>query len=379
MYIKSVDFMNWRGFGSEGLSFSQPFAGKHVCQVHGENGSGKTAILEGILACLFGALLINGDVEFLGRKRPKNHRGVVLKESYGAYIAKCRGLGNRVSSDNSTSVSVTLGLANGEADVAVRRQWFIDSDDVLVDVEAEIQSGSFNIKGRGVRSEQIHQIDNIIRERIFPPAIASILFGDDCWELSSDDGRRQLVERVDRSISEIVRFQSSQLLSRRKMQGGSAPADENAESDNLQVANLKRRLIQTWRNSFCSIMKNSRKNYFYDIYIDESFNVTAENGQSINGLLASGEWYILEVTLRTTIAREVRGLFPIAFEDPFGLLDQFNRDLLIRHFCVAESQLMLLFNEAQLSERERHLLNACSAAISGLKYCDGGSRIVNEL
>lgn len=114
MYLRSIQFRDWKPYSDCKFEFPVPTAKKNVVLIGAKNGYGKTSLLEGIILGLFGRDGMNA----LARAVTSNSD---LEKSYDEFMQ--RALHGRAVPEGRHSITITIVLEDATERLKIVRKW----------------------------------------------------------------------------------------------------------------------------------------------------------------------------------------------------------------------------------------------------------------
>jgi DNA sulfur modification protein DndD len=129
--FKRIRMSNWKAFEAADLEFPASEAARPIVLIGGDNGNGKTSILDALIAGLYGAAsFIDG-----GRGSAQGSE-VARRAEYRSFIERAFHKPAFDRGDRMSSVVVELSIPNGQ--IEIERRWYFDDEGQLFEDDEEV-------------------------------------------------------------------------------------------------------------------------------------------------------------------------------------------------------------------------------------------------
>lgn len=112
MHLTAISLLNWKAYRRARINIPRPTDGKNVVVVEGNNGAGKTSLLEAVTFCLFGRFGLALVARAKGNDKPD--------QSYNGFLERAL---NSSSRGQATRITVGLEFEDGENCIGIERTW----------------------------------------------------------------------------------------------------------------------------------------------------------------------------------------------------------------------------------------------------------------
>lgn len=308
--FKRIRISNWKAFQSADLEFPTTVTNRPIVLIGGNNGNGKTSILDALIAGLYGAAsFVDG-----GRGSPQGSE-VVRRAEYRAFIERALHRPAFDRGDRMSSVIVELSIPNGQMEI--ERRWYFDDDGQLFedDEEVVVRIGSDrDIVAVPQDEDPMSFYDSLVASTVAPASmIPFFLFdGERVVELGRKDVREQVrigiesalgissLKRLASDLSDYVKDRSRDLV------------DEDVDAElRREVASLEERQVDCARQhdiveTVASSLKQKR-----DAIVHEMGALTNHSFKDRHQTLEANHSATQQLTtLRTEIAASASRLLP---------------------------------------------------------------------
>ncbi len=129
--FKRIRMSNWKAFDAADLEFPTTASGRPIVLIGGNNGNGKTSILDALIAGLYG---VGSFID--GGRGSAQASEVVRRAEYRNFIERAFHKPAYDRGERMSSVVVELSLPNGQMEI--ERRWYFDDDGQLFEDDEEV-------------------------------------------------------------------------------------------------------------------------------------------------------------------------------------------------------------------------------------------------
>ncbi|HCE6897654.1 AAA family ATPase [Pseudomonas aeruginosa] len=238
--FRKIRFENWKAFEAAELVFPATELNKPITLIGGNNGHGKTSILEGIVSCLYGV----SSFLYGGRGRVGELSEVARRSEYYRFIERAM---HRPAFDRGARMSaVVVQVATNDELLEVERRWYFNNENALYegDEEVVVRVGEDReILAVPDQEEAIAFYEGFISSKLAPASMVPFLLFD--GERIADLASRDMSEQVQFGIESALGVSSLRRLvsdlddyikdRSRDLQGDSVEAALRESISNIQV------------------------------------------------------------------------------------------------------------------------------------------------
>lgn len=259
--FKRITMSNWKAFATADLEFPTAVADRPIVLIGGNNGNGKTSILDALIAGLYGA---SSFVD--GGRGSAQASEVARRAEYRSFIERALHKPSFDRGDRMSSIVIELSLPNGQMEI--ERRWYFDDNGQLFEDDEEVVvrlGADRDIVAVPQDEEPIAFYEGLISAVVAPASmIPFFLFdGERVVELGRKDIRDQVrhgiesalgvssLKRLAADLSDYIKDRSRDLVGEdidielqrdvSRLEADLTKAKASSEALRSEIAELKRR------------------------------------------------------------------------------------------------------------------------------------------
>lgn len=244
MRLQGVTLRNWKGYRATRISLPDVQSGRNVVVLEGNNGAGKTSLLEALTCCLYGRAAMPLVARATAGARPD--------QSYDGFLERALYSGAR---GRPARMAVLLEFTDGEESISVERIWHFGAAGRHRSEDEEVRLG----EGRdclAVPLPEAAEVSDFVRgfvdDRLLPEHLAPffLMDGEHLERMSGRTADQQVRQAVEAVLgAPVLRSLASDLRSyarerRRQLPQGSGRDGEQAVIDLAALEEEERTLAE---------------------------------------------------------------------------------------------------------------------------------------